>query len=107
METRDEAWFGDLSCVDLILSVTQNEQLCRHVTEEEIETVIKELPLDKALGPDRIPVEFYKKCWPTVKDDFVAAVHHFFHTNRLPPQWKTKFLMLIPKGKGPTMAKDF
>jgi len=69
--------------------------------------VIKELPCDKAPGPDGIPAEFYKNCWSLVKKDLVDAVSHFFRTSQLPPQWKSTFIDLVPKVKGPSSAKDY
>ena len=32
-------------------------------TEEEINDVVKELPLDKSPGPDGFNSEFFKACW--------------------------------------------
>ena len=55
----------------------------REVMEGEIEVVINSMPLDKAPGPDGITVEFYIKCWPTVKSDFVAAVKYHFSLQHL------------------------
>jgi len=68
-----------------VISVEQNVDLCVEVTEEEVEGIIKSMPLDKAPGLDEITVEFYIKCWPTVKSDFIVAVRYFFTTSHLPP----------------------
>jgi len=70
------SWHGDLSCITEEISAEQNDTICREVTEEEIVSVIKAMPLDKAPGPDGIPAEFYIKCWTTVR--FIAAIKHFF-----------------------------
>ena len=97
----------DLSCVPHVLSEADNLDLCRPITEEEIEDVVMSMPRDKAPSPDGIPVEFYMKCWRKVKVDFVASVKHLFDTFHLPPQWKATFIALIPKIKSPSVAKDY
>jgi len=84
----------------------QNAELCKGVTEEEITQVVKELPSDKVPGPDGIPAEFYKNCWAIVKENLIEAVQHFFNTKRLPPQWKSTFISLIPKVKCPKTVKE-
>lgn len=39
--------------------------------EQEIEMVIKDLPSEKAPGPDGFIGIFYKKCWSIIKEDLV------------------------------------
>jgi hypothetical protein len=48
------------------------------ITEEEILNTIKQLPLDKAPGPDGFTGQFYKCCWPIIKDDILAAISQLF-----------------------------
>ena len=71
-----------------------------------IESVIKELPLNKTLGPNGMPAELYKRCWTTIKDDFIATMLHFFIANQLPPQWKSMFIARTLKVKSPSSARD-
>lgn len=40
-------------------------------SNSEIDAVIKTLPNDKSPGPDGFSNEFLKKCWPTIKGDFL------------------------------------
>jgi hypothetical protein len=47
-------------------------------TEEEIATVVKEMPKERAPGPDGFIGMFYKKCWTVVKDDIVQAILSFY-----------------------------
>jgi hypothetical protein len=46
-------------------------------TREEIDAVIKQLPNDKAPGPDGFNNEFIKKCWHFIKEDFYALCSAF------------------------------
>ena len=43
------------------LNQEEIENLNRHITGTEIETVIRNLPADKSPGPDSFTAEFYQK----------------------------------------------
>src|SRR4051812_31218496 len=43
----------------------------------EIDVVIKELPVDRAPGPDRFNGLFSKKCWNIIQSDFMCLVSQF------------------------------
>jgi hypothetical protein len=44
-------------------------------TEEEVWNTVKDLPPDKAPGPNRFTGKFYKTCWPVIKGDIMSALH--------------------------------
>lgn len=46
-------------------------------THEEVDNVVRCLPLDKSLGPDDFNNEFLKKCWNIVKHDFYNLCEAF------------------------------
>ena len=48
------------------------DSLVAPFTKEEIDKIIKQLPIDKAPGPDEFNGLFMKKCWPLIKEDFYA-----------------------------------
>jgi hypothetical protein len=56
----------DLSSLDVCFS------------EEEIWVVVRDIPTEKASGPDGFNGLFYKKAWPIIKDDIVAAFNAFW-----------------------------
>jgi hypothetical protein len=43
-------------------------------SEEEVWDTIKQLPSDKAPGPDGFTGRFYKQCWGIIKSDMMAAL---------------------------------
>jgi hypothetical protein len=43
-------------------------------TEEEVWSVIKDLPADRAPGPDGFIRMFYQKAWGTIKNDVMAVI---------------------------------
>jgi hypothetical protein len=43
-------------------------------TEKEVWETIKQLPSDKAPGPDGFTGCFYKSCWTTIKQDVMMAI---------------------------------
>jgi hypothetical protein len=47
-------------------------------TEEEVWDVIKELPSDRAPGPDGFVGAFYQRAWPTIKQEIMAGVLKLF-----------------------------
>ena len=46
----------------------------RMFTEEELWAVIKDLPSDKAPGPDGFIGLFFQKAWEVIKADLMAAI---------------------------------
>jgi hypothetical protein len=47
-------------------------------TEDEIASVIKEMPSEKAPDPDGFIGLFYKKCWTIIKEDLSQAIWSFY-----------------------------
>jgi hypothetical protein len=48
-------------------------------TAQEIESVVKNMPQEKAPGPDGFIGYFYKRCWSIIKDDLIQAIMSFFN----------------------------
>ena len=45
---------------------------------DEMDTVMKEVPIDKAPEPDGFNGKFLKKCWPIIKEDVYTLICEFF-----------------------------
>ena len=50
----------------LKLFETDNEMLCQPFFESEIKVALFQMEKNKAPGPDKIPIDFFQKCWHIV-----------------------------------------
>jgi hypothetical protein len=48
---------------------SDNCQLTKEISEEEIEHVVWSMDLDKAPGPDGFSINFYRHLWEIIKGD--------------------------------------
>jgi hypothetical protein len=46
---------------------------------DEIDLIIKEMPSDRAPGPDGFNGMFLKKCWGIIKEDFHTLARQFYN----------------------------
>ena len=46
-------------------------------THKEIDDVVKDMPPDRAPGPDGFNGAFLKACWSTIKEDFYRLCDEF------------------------------
>ena len=51
--------------------------LDRPFSQQEINDVLKYLPVDRAPGPDGFNGMFFKKCWHIIQTDFMCLVSQF------------------------------
>ena len=79
------------------LNEGEAECLNRPITPDEIETVIKKLPMHKSSGPDGFTEEFYR----TFKAELTPILHRLFQKiqedERLPNLFYEAKIILIPK----------
>jgi len=77
-------------------------------SEQEIRHAIKQLPSDKAPGPDGFTGNFFKSCWHIIKQDVVAAVNSFHSLRCADLNLLNKAnIILIPKKEGAESIQDF
>ena len=77
-------------------------------SEEEIWTVIKDIPADQAPGPDGFIGLLFTKSWPIIKGDVIAPIRKFFLCNgRGFGRLNQALVTLIPKKPDACLVGDF
>ena len=60
------------------LASDENDILTDPFSEKEVFEAIAQMKSNSAPGPDRFPVEFYKRCWHIIKGDLLPMFHDLF-----------------------------
>ena len=76
-------------------------------TRNDIDQVVKELPSDRAPGPDGFSGSFIKSCWHIIKEDFYRLCSDFHASNLDLESLNSGFITLIPKTQSPETANDY
>ena len=71
---REEAIQKITKHIPLMIIPKQNRALIRPITQIEVDTTVKEMPLGKALGPDGFTTDFFHHCWDMIKEDVWLVV---------------------------------
>jgi len=58
---------------NLVTQINDLDMLAAPILEDEIDSVVKRMPIDKAPGPDGFNGFFLKKCWQFIKGDFYSG----------------------------------
>jgi len=74
---------------------------------DEIDSVVRSLPNNKAPGPDGFNNEFLKKCWHFIKEDFYALCSAFQDSSVCLQSINDSFITLIIKIDGAQKVGDF
>ena len=76
-------------------------------SREEIDLLIKQIPTDKAPGPDGFNGLFMKKCWQIIKEDFYKLFDAFFELDVNLESISNSFITLVAKINSPETVNDF
>ena len=76
-------------------------------SREEIDLLIKQIPTDKAPGPDGFNGLFMKKCWQIIKEDFYKLCDTFFELDVNLESINNSFITLVAKINSPETVNDF
>jgi hypothetical protein len=83
------------------------EELSIPFTKEEIDAVIKSVPIDKSLGPDGFNGKLLKSCWHIIKDDMYDLCFQFYEGALNLESISMGHITLIPKVPSPEGIGDF
>jgi hypothetical protein len=89
------------------MSFEENQQLICPFQLEEIENAILNFDGNKSPGPDRFNFAFIKAFWGLFKGELRILFDQFHGTARLPNDFSTYFVALIPKIPSPFSLGDF
>ena len=62
----------------IIKKVEGLDELTTPFTHDEIDRLVREMPLDRAPGPDAFNRCFLKSCWHIIKHDFYRLCNNFY-----------------------------
>lgn len=93
--------------INPIITHSENFELCKVPSPQEIKSTIFDMFNQKAPGPDGLPALFYKKYWSTVGHTVTEAIQSFFTLGRLLKEVNNSFIVLIPKVKNPSSVNHF
>ena len=90
-----------------IVTADHNELLCAPVTKSEMHNAISEMKSGKAPGPDGIRIEFCKKLWHVIGDQFTVVMNEFMNGHYEHKNFKQGYITLIFKNSNSTDIKNY
>jgi mannosylglycoprotein endo-beta-mannosidase len=63
------------------VSSDDNEFLTKPFSIEEVKYALFHMECNKAVGPDKIPIEFFQTCWDIIKE-YVMEMFGYFYENK-------------------------
>ena len=73
----------------------------------EIDLVVRNLPSDKAPGPDGFNTDFVKKCWPIICQDFYKLCTAFYNGDVCLQSINSSLIALVPKHDSAIKVSNF
>ncbi len=83
------------------------DHLSENLSTKELDRIIKNLPTDRAPGPDGFNGLLLNKFWDIIKQDFYDLAFQFFSSNISLENLNHSYITLIPKKPTPETANDF
>ena len=84
-----------------------NDMLNNDIDLEELWNAIKRMKSGKSPGNDGITIEFYKKFWKVIKNDFIEVVRYVLEHERLSTSQYEGTIKLGPKGGDPELIQNW
>ena len=94
---------------DLLLHLTKTQQqdLVKEFSMEEIFEALQATDGSKAPGPDGINAGVLRSLWPAIKEDVLQFFSDFHSTSFVPKGYNASFIALVPKIDNPTLPSHF
>lgn len=80
-----------------ILTRKHNQMLLKKITMAEVEEAVHSMPNGKAPSSDGLTTDFYKACWPLIKDKVYDLIEESRLKRSILKSFNATFLTLIPK----------
>jgi hypothetical protein len=91
----------------LITTVPGLDELVLLFEHEEIDSIAKHMPIDKASGPDGFNGMFMKRFWQIIKQDFYSLCDEFNNGIVNLECINSSYITLVPKTSNPETVNDF
>ena len=104
-QTCKPAMHFDLN--NLVNLTVDLSSLVEPFTREEIDKVIKDMPSDKAPGPDGFNGHFLERCWYIIKEDFYKLCEDFYQHELKLESINDSYITLVPKKSSPETVNDY
>jgi hypothetical protein len=104
---REEAISRVINHIPKLITLEQNAALNRPISKEEVEKLVKDMPLGKAPGPDGFTTDFFHHCWDIIGQDVWEVVEESRSSGQVLQAFNATFLTLIPKEERVTNPKQF
>ena len=95
-DKKCQDWF--LSFIDKSISDSDNNELVREISDDEILLTMKAFSTNKSPGIDGIPIEFYLKFFNIIKNEFCEVVRNSLRMESLTESQRKAIIILIFKG---------
>jgi hypothetical protein len=79
------------------VSDEENHNLCKSFSEKEVMDALFQMEKNKAAGPDKIPIELYQICSPSVKHDIMHLFDDFHSEKVDTSRLNYGIITLLPK----------
>ena len=79
----------------------------RPITNEELSCTISQIATGMSPGPDGLTIEFYKKNWDTIAQQFTEVINEIHLSSHIPKEMKLGSIILIHKKHDAKLLKNY
>jgi len=90
-----------------VVTIEDNQELIKPVTDKEIYEAISQMDPSKAPGPDGGGATFYQRNWNVIRDHLCLVVKDFLSSGKMLKEINHTLIALIPKVHNPEQTNHF